>query len=999
MVSRRKKNSLIVVVALVATLAAVALAAHVLVSRQDHEFIKRQLASRVLEVTGFELEINGPLELPYSLLPTVVFRDIVLNNPEFDGEEDLLQAEELRIKFAVLPLLRGEIRIYESSMSSMDLNLEVSEEGQSNWISGDIGGGVGLAAQFAIHEIKSDDIDLSYRNLQTGVEFNGRIDELHMRAPIFNGSIQLALLTELSGTPIEVSGSVGSKEDILSGNPFPLDVDIDIRDVDIEVAGQIDRIESGEISNFLLRLSAEGADLRELEKLFGLTAPETDSFSVKTVLAVQDGTLSASSMVADVAWLGSEMELSGNIGNIFDLTGFDITARISGADLSDFSSLADLAAIPRTDSYKLSGTIRGDWPSFEFSSAQIDLRREDITFSASGALSNVASLDSIDVLLDVQGADLSDLSQFLGQELPSTRTYQFSGRLEGSWPSISVSSAKAKLTRENVTIDLAGGIKDIADRSGISLDVVASGGNLAAVPELTDFEPPATDHFSIEGLISGSPPELAMTNMEAVAERGRHRLTLSGNVGDVAGFGGLDGHISAAGTDLSEFNSTLGLSFPPTDHYRLLAAVAGDAGTLSAREILIEGSAPGARLELRGSIGRVRDLREVDLAALTTMDSLAILNRYLRTGLPESAPIELRGRLNGSAPNLNLDEFTARSGNSLLMGSAGIRTGERLSIVGSVSSGVLDLQPYFVVAPEEAEARAEASRDRIFSDELFDFSYLDAFDVQFRLDNLELLSTPGNVLIEKASIKLQDGSLTVDSVELNRDDTSIGGHFALNRQTEPAFDAELSIENVDLETFLQDIRIRDIDEGTFDLALKLRSRGNSVREVMANLNGEIAAFVSEARVPDASLSLRSIDVILGMLPWLKRREDLVVNCAISQLDIDDGVVDVKLLYLDSAQMRMVGGGTVDLGAEQLDLRLAPRARGARILAHNIDLVVKGSLIDPRVSSVGAGKAIATNYGKYALLGPFGLLVPTGRSQKHPCVGSLQEYRERQALED
>ncbi len=167
---------------------------------------------------------------------------------------------------------------------------------------------------------------------------------------------------------------------------------------------------------------------------------------------------------------------------------------------------------------------------------------------------------------------------------------------------------------------------------------------------------------------------------------------------------------------------------------------------------------------------------------------------------------------------------------------------------------------------------------------------------------------------------------------------------------------------------------------------------------MANLNGEFAAFVSEARIPDTSLSLRSIDILMGMMPWMKRREDLIVNCAISRVDVDDGIVNVRILYLDSAQMRMAGVGTIDLRNERLDLRLAPRARRSRILAHNIDLLVKGPFVEPKISSVGAGKAIAADYGKYVLLGPYGLLVPTGRSKKHPCVGSLQEFRQQQAAD-
>ena len=999
MVSRRTKISLIIGVALVATLAAVALAAHVLIARQDHELIKRQLASRVRALTGFELQINGPFELPYSLLPTVVLEDIVLNNPGFNGEKNLLEAEELRIKFSALALIRGEILVYESSMSSVALNLEVNEDGRSNWISGEIEGAIGLRAQFAVHEVDSDNIRLSYTNLQTGVAFDGRIDELNVKAPIINDQIQMEVLAELSGTPIKISGSLGSTEDILSGNAFPVDFDIDIHDVDIELNGQIDKIENGEINGFVLRLAAEGEDLREIERLFGVTVPETKSFSVVTNVSIQDGTLSASNIFADIAWLGSEMELAGDIVDIRKLVGFDIAARVSGDDLSDISSLIDIASLPTTDAYNLSGTVQGDWPSIGVSEAQVSIWRNEISLDASGTLTDVANLDGLDVLLSVRGQNLSDLSPFVGQELPPTRTYHFSGRLEGTWPAISVSTASAKLTREDLAMDLAGSVDNLADLSGMNLEVSASGRDLSSVPELSQIEPPATDHFEFEGQLIGSPSQLSMRDVEAVVERGQHRLTLSGGVNDFAEFSGIDLQLFAAGTDLSELNTALGLDFPPTQSYRISAALAGDAGTLSARDVVIEGSAPGARLELKGNIGRVRDLHEMDLAMLMTIDSLSSLSPYFATGLPESEPIELSGRLNGSVPDLNLDEFTLRSNESLVMGSANLRTDERLSIIGSVTSGVLDLRPYIVAAREEHEESVKTKNDRIFSGEPFDFSYLDAFDTQFRLDNLELVWSAGNVLVEHATIGLKDGTLMIDPMELKRSDTTLIGHFVLDRQTEPAFDADLSIENFDLGIFLQDIRIREIYEGTFDLALDLRSRGNSVRKVMANLNGELAAFVSEARVPDTSLSLRSIDVILGMLPWMKRREELIVTCAIGQLDVDDGIVNVGLLYLDSAQMTMIGGGTIDLRAEELDLRLSPRPRRHRILAHNIDLMVTGAFVEPKISNVGAGKAIAADYGRYALLGPLGLLIPTGRSQKHPCVGSLQEYRQQQAAED
>jgi hypothetical protein len=994
--SRLIKITLFLVVALVITLTATALVAHALVSRLDYELIKQQIASRVFASTGYELRINGPLELPYSLLPTVVLKDFVLTNPNFNGAKNLLEAEELRIKFAVLPLIRGKILVYESSISSVDLNLEVNEEGRANWVSSENPRRISLPAHLTIHEVDSHNIRLSYNNLLTGVAFDGRIEELNLQTPIFGDQIHMESRLELAGIPVEITGRLGSTEEILSGSAFPLDLHIDIHDVDIEVNGQIDKIENGEINDFLLRFSAQGHDLREIERLFDVTVPETKSFTVVSILSILDGTLSASNIFIDIGWLDSELELAGDIADIRNLAGINIATRLSGNELSDISSSIGIASLPRTDSYNLSSTVQGDWPSISISAAQISLRRNEITLEASGSLSNITKLDGLNVLLNVRGQNLAELSQIVGQEMPPTLTYNFSGRLEGSWPTISVSAARAKVTRENLAMDLTGSIGNLTDLSDINLGITARGSDLSRVAELSPFEPPATDRFSIEGQLSGSPLALTTTNMEAILERGRHRLALSGDVNKMPEFSGVNLDVTATGTDLSEFNTDGGLDLPPTQSYRLTAALVGDAEALIAQDIVIEASGPGARLELRGSIGSLHDFHDIDLAMLMTIDSLSNLNPFLGVSLPKSELIEVGGRLKGSMPDLSLDKFILRSGESLIMGSAGLLIGERLSINGLVSSGVLDLKPYFDIDLEEVETPVETSQDRLFPDDPFDFSYLDIFDALFRLDNLELISSAGNVLVENMTIEMLRGSLTIASMKLQRDDTTVEGHFALDRHTQPVFETKLSIENIDLGTFLQDIRSRDIDEGRFDLALNLQSHGNSLGEVMGNLGGEVSAFLSEARIIDASLSFRSIDLLFGMLPWLKRREDVTVNCAMSHLDILDGIIDIKSLYLDAAQMRMVGRGTIDLRNELLDIRLAPRAKSSRILAHNIDLLVKGPMIEPKISTAGTGKAIAVEYGKYVLLGPLGLLVPTEWTRKHPCAGSLREYLEQQS---
>ncbi len=130
MISRPTRIVLKVGAGLIFVLVGTMLAAHIMVSRQDHQLIRQQLALRMLALTGLELQIRGPLELPYALRPTFVFNDIVLRNPAVSGPEPLLEADELRVVIAAAPLLRGEVLVYESSLSGIDLNLAVDENGR-----------------------------------------------------------------------------------------------------------------------------------------------------------------------------------------------------------------------------------------------------------------------------------------------------------------------------------------------------------------------------------------------------------------------------------------------------------------------------------------------------------------------------------------------------------------------------------------------------------------------------------------------------------------------------------------------------------------------------------------------------------------------------------------------------------------------------------------------------------------------------------------------------
>ena len=443
-------------------------------------------------------------------------------------------------------------------------------------------------------------------------------------------------------------------------------------------------------------------------------------------------------------------------------------------------------------------------------------------------------------------------------------------------------------------------------------------------------------------------------------------------------------------------NDLLTMKLMETQAYEMSFLLDGDLENLRARDIVIDGSIPGIEASMRGTIGKVVDFQAVDLQTTAVIDSLGAVDFYGGPDLPDEVQIRLAGRLTGSLPNLDFNDMTFRTGESFVEGSARMHMGDRLSVDASVSSGILDIRPFLIAAREEASAETKPVRDRFFTDEPFEFSYLDGFDARAILDELQLVWSAGTARAEHATVELKDGSLVIEPMQITREGASFVGHFRLERDAGNHFDADLTIEGVNFATMMSDLGFEDPYEGTLDFVVDLDGAGNSVAEVMASLNGKLSVFVSEARIPNVNMMLRMTDLLFGQLPWTNKTEEVVVECAISHLEARDGTVDVNTLYVDGTQMRLVGGGTVDLATEQLELRLAPRPTGTQILAHNVDLLVRGTFLEPDVSTTGASKTVARSYGRYLLLGPAGLLVPQGGSKKHPCVGSLEEYREQQA---
>ncbi|MDD2877004.1 MAG: AsmA family protein [Acidiphilium sp.] len=136
---------------------------------------------------------------------------------------------------------------------------------------------------------------------------------------------------------------------------------------------------------------------------------------------------------------------------------------------------------------------------------------------------------------------------------------------------------------------------------------------------------------------------------------------------------------------------------------------------------------------------------------------------------------------------------------------------------------------------------------------------------------------------------------------------------------------------------------------TVQLYADLSGAGNSPRGIAATLNGTLGLSTVNGEI-DGTLLNRlfgsSLSAVGLPASLVGAQGPVMVRCFAGRLDATNGLASVRALTLDSSRMYLTGTGSLDLGAERLNLILRPEVQVGTNDAP-IPIAVSGTFADPR----------------------------------------------------
>jgi len=336
--------------------------------------------------------------------------------------------------------------------------------------------------------------------------------------------------------------------------------------------------------------------------------------------------------------------------------------------------------------------------------------------------------------------------------------------------------------------------------------------------------------------------------------------------------------------------------------------------------------------------------------------------RQLYAALPDAGPVSVSAEIQPSGKVVEIRKLVAKIGKSDLSGSATVDTGgKRPRVSANLRARLIDLTEFLPPAGKTDTKKTEDKppEGRIFSDSPLPLDALEKGNGDIKLV-VDRLITP-KIALDKVNLtaSLENGNLTVEPAAQIAGGM-LGGQINIDARAQPAkFTAKVDGEKVSIGAITKAIRGYETSQGLdSNLHLKLRGEGNSVRALMAGLDGAIGLEIGEGRLDNAVLDRAGADLMTQLIgvavPSDEKDEVTTLNCGVIRFAIKagDAVAD-QTLVIETNKVLLQGGGLIDLKTEEVDLgaNLAAR-KGIRIGTGTLSSLVRvqGTLAEPRLGT-------------------------------------------------
>jgi uncharacterized protein involved in outer membrane biogenesis len=414
------------------------------------------------------------------------------------------------------------------------------------------------------------------------------------------------------------------------------------------------------------------------------------------------------------------------------------------------------------------------------------------------------------------------------------------------------------------------------------------------------------------------------------------------------------------------------------------------------------------RILADGAITKPFDFGNISTNLTVSGPDLNQLYMLTRLAMPNTPPYKLSGHLVRDQSEYRFTGINGRVGSSDLNGTLTVETKGRLTLTANLNSRILELADLMTVlggapstkgpisAEQMAVAKTMKANRRLLPDATLQIDRLRSMDATLKYRATAVRSTTLPVRAAALDLKLDHGLLQLDPFKFQLVSGQVIGKASINGRTStPVTDFDARLTGVSIQQFIKVSGPPPI-EGLIQARARLHGTGDSVHKAAANSNGAITIVVPHGQIRQAFAELLGINAFKGLYMLLnKDNKQTDLRCAVANFKVSNGVAMADTVVVDTGVVKATGSGTINLGSEQLNLKIDGKTKQPRLVHLWAPITVTGPLAAPKpgvqLQNVAAQAGVAVALG--AVLSPLAAILPfvdPGLGKDADCAGLVAE---------
>ncbi len=358
------------------------------------------------------------------------------------------------------------------------------------------------------------------------------------------------------------------------------------------------------------------------------------------------------------------------------------------------------------------------------------------------------------------------------------------------------------------------------------------------------------------------------------------------------------------------------------------------------------------RVDLIGSVQDPLALAGANLRLRFAGPDMGLLEPLTGIPIPKTPPFEVTGRLDFANHHVLFKDFAGRVGSSDVEGSIAVDPGhprqEIIAQLHSRSVDLADLGGFIGARPGSGTTPAQAASPGLFPTKPVHEPELNWADVHVRYEAARIQGRSMPLDNLQVALDIVDGA-----VELHPISFGVGtGRISASVHLVPAgrelrVNGEVDFQSVDVARLMAATHLFR-GAGSISGSGKIETVGNSVAEMAANGNGEIAIGMAGGDLSAILVDLSGLEFGNALMSALGVPKQTKVGCMVGDFGLEHGVMRTRALVLDTGEALITGTGSVNLRNETLDLRIRTVPQKFTIGSLAGPLNITGELKHPRI---------------------------------------------------